>query len=196
MNVPGIRISLMVTSLAISLWAMGGETIGASGASAGSVPRAAGLRAVDVTLANPLKAEFVEAALVEMASELKQILKMVEDARRERDIIRLNCLNDKVVVYRSLLKVAQEAKDGLKLGMDAENADLVIQEFRRAAVSREQGVHVRAEADACLGDVGSSTEGSGRDWSLQSHDEDGEVSEDYGADPSGYTRPPEATPFN
>lgn len=185
--------------LCIGLAGLGGH--GADAATTASAARAdAGGALVFAAGAEKLNArqklEFADEALKEMRDSVRRVERMAEDARRQKDIILLNCLYGRLASLRALLKIGEQASTDLRLGLEKENADLVDEQFRRLAVARERAVQESVDADACVGETESSETGTGGKWSASVSDVAGEIPEDYGADPSGYARPPEATPWH
>lgn len=90
--------------------------------------------------------------LEKMKAALKGVLSRVEDARNEKDVVKLNCVNEKLTQLKGLLKVAEQSdialheaianKDG---GADAE--------FTRIGVARTKIDALRSEADQCIGQL-------------------------------------------
>ncbi len=128
-----------------------------------------------------------------LESGVERILGQIEDAQKSKDILRLNCLNEKLGQLRGLLKVVQDAKLGLREAVARENADLEEHHFRKVAISQEQGQVIIAEAEACAGSTGS----GGVDGTrvVVTVDGEGESGDDgFGSSPSGTTRTEEASP--
>lgn len=137
------------------------------------------------------KTDFVGQTVDELDGAKARVLAMIEDAQKANDIILLNCLNEKLGLLKGLHKVAVDAKDGLAESVARENADLQEHNFRKSFIAREQGQAIAAEADACLGQVGTSFPGQTR---VVVRYEGGEVADpDFGAAEAGNSRPPDAS---
>jgi len=138
------------------------------------------------------KTDFVEATVEQLDEAKSRVLGMIEEAQKANDIILLNCLNEKLGLLKGLHKVAVDAEDGLAEAVARENADLQEHNFRKSFIAREQGETVAAEADACLGQVGTSFPGQTR--VVVRFDGDPVADPDFGAAEGGNSRPPDASP--
>jgi hypothetical protein len=140
------------------------------------------------------KEDFAREAVDELGGSLDLILGMIEVASETNDVILLNCLNEKLGLLRGLHKVAQDAKFGLAESVARENADLQEHNFRKAFIALEQGQAITAEAEACIGQVGTSFPGQTRVVVRF----DGAESADtgFGKAGGGYPRPPDSSPVD
>jgi hypothetical protein len=112
-----------------------------------------GLEKTSATSAKDKEA-FVSSALTEIKGIAKGISKALEDAERESDMVRSNCLTKKQASVATLVEVAEQAQaqmNGYLAGGDSEKADF---EFRKVAVALSKARQFSAEADACLGESG------------------------------------------
>lgn len=137
--------------------------------------------------------DFAEDTVDEVKTGVRRVLKLVEQAQKDKDVVLLNCLNEKLAGLKGLLKVVEDADLAMREALARENNDLADHEFQKIVMARQQAQHLLAEADACIPAAGASYSGTGQ-WSVTAPD----VEEDegqYESDPSGYTRPPEASPF-
>lgn len=137
--------------------------------------------------------QYSEETVDEIKSGVRKVLKMVEQAQRDKDVLLLNCLNEKLAGLKALLRVAEQADTAVQEAYARENNDLAAHEFQKIVIARQQAQQLQVEADACVPEVGTSYAGTGR-WSSTGPEEDEDESK-YDADPSGYERPPEASPF-
>lgn len=122
------------------------------------------------------------------------VLQMIEEAQKNNDIILLNCLSEKLGILKPLAAAAADARDGIGEAVARENSDLVEHNFRKSYISREQGAVYAAEADACIGQVGTSFPGQTR--VVPKYSGPGEADSDFGAASGGNTRPPDASPID
>ncbi len=137
--------------------------------------------------------DYSEDTVVEVKDAVRSVLKMVELAEKEKDTLLLNCLNEKLAGLKALLKVVSDADMAMQEALARENNDLAAHEFQKIDMARGQALQLIAEAEACVPEVGVSYAGRGR-WSRttpEGEDDEGQ----YESDPSGYTRPPEESPF-
>jgi hypothetical protein len=137
--------------------------------------------------------QYSEETVDELKAGVRKVLKMVEQAQRDKDVLLLNCLNEKLAGLKALLRVAEQADTAVQEAYARENNDLAAHEFQKIVIARQQAQQLQAEADACVPEVGTSYAGTGR-WSTSGPEQDEDEGQ-WDADPSGYERPPEASPF-
>lgn len=137
--------------------------------------------------------QYSQETVDEIRAGVRKVLKMVEQAQRDKDVLLLNCLNEKLAGLKALLRVAEQANTAVQEAYARENNDLAAHEFQKIMIARQQTQQLQAEADACVPEVGTSYAGTGR-WS-KTGPEDDEDEGQYAADPLGFERPPEASPF-
>ena len=102
------------------------------------------------------KEAFVESALSEIRSIAKTISKALEDAEREQNLVRSNCLTKKQASVSTLVEVAEKADSMMKVYLAEGDTEKAGFEFRKIAVALSKARQFAAEADAaCLGDAGS-----------------------------------------
>lgn len=154
----------------------------------------ASAQTVDVDEMTPRqRLDYAEDTVDEVKSHVRRTLKMVEEAQKAKDVVLLNCLNEKLAGLKALLKVVEDSDLAMREALARENNDLADHEFQKVVMARGQAAQLMAEADACIPEAGASYAGRGR-WSITSPDVEEDESQ-YESDPSGYTRPPEASPY-
>ena len=140
------------------------------------------------------KQDFAQAAVQELEATTNRILRLIEEAQKKKDVVLLNCLNDKLGALRGLLKVAGDSRLNLAEAAARENLDLQEHNFRKLFIAKKQALTVTSEADACVGQVGIVTAGQTR---VVVSVEGGAPGADsgYGASSGGSSRPPDSSPF-
>ena len=140
------------------------------------------------------KQDFAQSAVQDLETTTNRILRLIEDAQKKKDVVLLNCLNDKLGALRGLLKVAGDSKLNLAEAAARENLDLQEHNFRKLFIAKQQALTVTSEADACVGQVGIVTAGQTR---VVVSVEGGDPGADsgYGASTGGSSRPPDSSPF-
>lgn len=132
---------------------------------------------------------------VEMKAALKKLLGMIEKARAERDIVLLNCLNEKLAQTKALVRVSDQANLNLQEFLARDQLEGAIHERRKIFLAEEKVKGLLAEAEMCLGEKGSS--GAKTTVSVEKPD--------YGGDPTHLDQnpeeptdetPPSASPYN
>lgn len=90
--------------------------------------------------------------IARMKLVLKQVLGRLEDARSEKDIVKLNCVNEKLTQVKGLLKVSEQADiallEGLARGEGAADA-----EFQKISIARAKVDQLRIESEECIGQL-------------------------------------------
>ena len=78
---------------------------------------------------------------------------MLDQARREKDILKITCLNDKLTQIHVNLEGVEERVAALRVAVQAQDTTAANQQFAilRIYISRIQGL--KAEAENCLGEV-------------------------------------------
>ena len=137
--------------------------------------------------------DFSEDTVAEVKDAVKQVLKMVQVAEADKQVLLLNCLNEKLAGLKALLKVVEDADLAMQEALARENNDKAAHEFQKIDMARGQAQQLIVEAEACVPEVGVSYAGRGR-WSKSTPDDTDDEGQ-YESDPSGYTRPPEESPF-
>jgi hypothetical protein len=90
--------------------------------------------------------------VVKMKGAMKGVLKRVEDARNEKDVVKLNCVNEKLTQVKGLLKVAEQADVALSEAI-ARKDDSADTEFLKISMARAKIDQLRSEADQCIGQL-------------------------------------------
>ena len=87
-----------------------------------------------------------------MKQVLKQVLGRLEEARGEKDIVKLNCVNEKLTQIKGLLKVAEQADISLQeaVARKDEGAD---SDFAKVGIARGKVDQLRVEAEECVGQL-------------------------------------------
>ena len=74
-------------------------------------------------------------SLEKMKAALKQVLSRVEDARNEKDVVKLNCVNEKLTSLKGLLRVAEQADIALHEAIANKDAGADA-EFNRVEIAK------------------------------------------------------------
>jgi hypothetical protein len=90
--------------------------------------------------------------IARMKTALKQVLARVDDARNEKDVVKMNCLNEKLTQVKALLRVAEQADVALHEAVANRDAGSEA-EFAKIAISRSKVDTLRAESEQCIGQL-------------------------------------------
>ncbi len=87
-----------------------------------------------------------------IGSMRRQVSDMLDRARQERDIIKTNCLNDKLTQIDVTLRSAREHQDLLQSAVSINNEGQRNHEFSLMTIFRTRGEGLRGEAQTCVGE--------------------------------------------
>lgn len=91
-------------------------------------------------------------AVAEMESIQSRLTTLQQQARASRDIIKLNCVNDKLLQVKQLLNIADSARVSLGEAVAAHNEGDRYHQYTVITVSSEKARALRDEAEACIGE--------------------------------------------
>jgi hypothetical protein len=91
-------------------------------------------------------------SLHRMKSALKSVLTRVEEARNEKDVVKLNCVNEKLTQIKGLLKVAEQSDIALHEAI-ANKDGAAESEFAKIGIARSKVDGLRNDADQCIGQL-------------------------------------------
>ncbi len=87
-----------------------------------------------------------------MRASLGQVSSRVEDARNEKDVVKLNCVNEKLAQIKGLLKVAEQSETALKVAV-ANGDPSGNTEFAKIGIARTKIDVLGNEAQQCIGQL-------------------------------------------
>lgn len=90
--------------------------------------------------------------LARMKTALKQVLGRVEEARNEKDVVKLNCVNEKLAQIKALLRVAEQADIALHEAIATRDPGAET-EFSKIAIARTKVEGLRGESEQCIGQL-------------------------------------------
>ena len=132
--------------------------------------------------------------LKRMNETLQRIETLLEQARRKRDIIMVNCLADKLVQARSNAELSQRAYLGMQQEMSAQNEPGSFTHYRRMAVANLNLQVIGTEAETCIGEDYSMVSGIKVDVRSEGVPP-GDYTQPTEPETPDITRPPHASPY-
>jgi flagellar hook-basal body complex protein FliE len=87
-----------------------------------------------------------------MNEALKRVQTLQEQAKREKDIIRLNCVTDKVVQVRVNISIAEQSMAALQEAVTRADEGERTHEFTRLTIVNQKVQVLGAEAENCIGE--------------------------------------------
>jgi hypothetical protein len=128
-----------------------------------------------------------------MADVLKRIATLQDQAKREKDIIRLNCVTDKLVQARVNINIAEQSMASMQESAARNDEGAETHEFTRITIVNQKVTVLGAEAENCIGEdlsfVGSTRVDVEVDPNIPQYDPT-----QPGSPFIDITRPPEASP--
>ncbi|MEO1228222.1 MAG: hypothetical protein AAFZ18_04890 [Myxococcota bacterium] len=144
------------------------------------------------------KKERVEEMLVTERKTLGRVVQLLAEARSSKDIVQLNCVNEKLIQVKGLLKISEKASLEMYEAIASGADDLINHEYTKVAVAHQKSQVLSAEAEQCVGE--SSVYAGDTDVDVEIDNDDG--SGGGGGDPTtnaaappGPTVPPVASTF-
>ena len=87
-----------------------------------------------------------------MNDTLKRIQTLQDQAKREKDIIRLNCVTDKVVQVRVNISIAEQSMAALQEAVTRNDEGERTHEFTRLTIVNQKVLVLGTEAENCIGE--------------------------------------------
>jgi hypothetical protein len=129
-----------------------------------------------------------------MGDVVKRIQVLQDQAKREKDIIRLNCVTDKLVQARVNVNIGEQSMAGLQDSVTRADAGESTHEFTRLTIVNQKVTVLGAEAENCIGEdlsfVGATRVDVEVDPNIPQYDPT-----QPGSPFIDITRPPEASPL-
>lgn len=103
-------------------------------------------------LTSPEQTAQISTYLARMRTLLAQVQKLAERARTDKDIIKLNCVNDKLVQINGSLRVAEQVDGAHKAAVARRDDGARDHEFAKITIAYQKVVVLAQEAEACIGE--------------------------------------------
>jgi hypothetical protein len=150
------KLILTTTFLASTVFAQGPAPLAPPSAGAPAGAPAPG--AVDINVKQ--RPTFTPEEMVNQSREyfanmngvLKRVQVLQDQAKREKDIIRLNCVTDKVVQVRVNINIAEQSMASLQEAVTRADEGGRTHEFTRLTIINQKVLVLGAEAENCIGE--------------------------------------------
>ena len=93
-----------------------------------------------------------EAYLLKMKAILDHMGRLADRARTDRDIIKLNCVNDKLIQAKGNLNLAEQSRDALKIAAARNDEGSRNHEFAKLTITFQKVTVLGQEAETCIGE--------------------------------------------
>ena len=90
--------------------------------------------------------------LTRMEQAAGAIRRQLEEARKQRDVVKTLCLNDKLSQIDVAIRSAKERKQSLQSAAQRNDAELTNHEYTILTVLRQRSEQLTAEANQCIGE--------------------------------------------
>lgn len=90
--------------------------------------------------------------LVEMRATETHVAKLAERARNDKDLIKLNCLNDKLLQIKGNLRIAEQTSQLLSVAAARGDAAARDHEFSKITITYQKVSVLGQEAEGCVGE--------------------------------------------
>ena len=103
-------------------------------------------------LSDPEKIRRSAEAVAKMRGALKAVLVKLEEARNSKDVVKLNCVNEKLTQIKGLLKVSEQADIAMQEAV-ARRDESAEGEFQKIGIARAKVDQLRSEVEECIGQL-------------------------------------------
>ncbi len=110
------------------------------------------------TLPDPEKVKRSADAITKMRGQLKDVLKMLEDARQSKDVVKLNCVNEKLAQMKGLLRISEQSDISLQEAVAKKETESAEHEYTKVSIAQVKVNELRASAEECIGQLGFRTD--------------------------------------
>lgn len=117
-----------------------------------AAPAAGQVGDIEIGGGNPFLMKKASDHVNRVKSALKQVLARVEEARNEKDIVKLNCVSEKLAQLKQILSVAEGAEVALQEAV-AKSDPGSDAEYSKIAIARGKADQLRTEAEECVGQL-------------------------------------------
>jgi len=92
-------------------------------------------------------------ALARMRNVLKEVLAKLEEARNTKDVVKLNCVNEKLTQIKGLLRISEQSDVALQEAVAKKESSQAEHEYTKVMIARQKVDQLRAEAEECIGQL-------------------------------------------
>jgi hypothetical protein len=87
-----------------------------------------------------------------MQGHLKRVVELQQIARKQKDVIKLNCVNDKLLQIKQLLNIAEAAMTNLHEAVAQQDEAGRYHEYGKIVITEQQVQVLASEAETCIGE--------------------------------------------
>ena len=99
------------------------------------------------------KIELAEEAVARTTEILGLVKSQLEASRKARDVIKLNCVNEKVTAVKGLLRASESSRKSLERSLLKNNVSTAQHEYEKIIIARRKAEQMLADAESCVGEM-------------------------------------------
>jgi len=92
-------------------------------------------------------------AVAKMRTSLKDVLGKLEEARTSKDVVKLNCVNEKLTQIKGLLRISEQSDVNLQEAVARKESGTAEHEYTKVTIARDKVKQLRDEAEQCIGQL-------------------------------------------
>jgi hypothetical protein len=93
------------------------------------------------------------AAVTRMRSVLSEVLGRLEEARATKDVVKLNCVNEKLTQVKGLLRISEQSDVALQEAVARKDATAAEHEYSKVTIAKGKVEQLRNESEQCIGQL-------------------------------------------
>jgi hypothetical protein len=93
------------------------------------------------------------ADVAQMQAALKVVLTKLEDARNTKDVVKLNCVNEKLTQVKGLLRISEQSDVALQEAVAKKDQATADHEYTKVTIANSKVDQLRGEAEQCIGQL-------------------------------------------
>jgi len=90
--------------------------------------------------------------LDDMEKMHQRVLELQAEARKDKDVIKLNCVNEKLLAVKQLLNIADSAQTDLQEAISAGDRAGEVHQYGQVKLAHERTTAERDDAEGCIGE--------------------------------------------
>lgn len=90
-------------------------------------------------------------ALKKAKEAITRLLELIEEARKAKDVLKLNGVNEKLTSGKALLRIAEQADVGLQEALVKKDSQSASREYEKVIVASQKLQVIKSEAEAIMG---------------------------------------------
>ncbi len=91
--------------------------------------------------------------VAQMRATLKLVLAKLEEARNTKDVVKLNCVNEKLTQVKGLLRISEQSDVALQESVAKKDQTTADHEYTKVSIAQSKVEQLRGEAEQCIGQL-------------------------------------------